>query len=29
MDSYDFDVRLTPAAWRMLLSGEALALDWL
>src|SRR5215211_358984 len=28
MDSYDFDVRLTPAARRMLRPGEALVLDW-
>jgi hypothetical protein len=28
MDSYGFDVRLTPAARRMLRSGEALVLDW-
>lgn len=28
MDLYDFDVRLTPAARRMLRPGEALVLDW-
>jgi hypothetical protein len=28
MDSYDFDVRLTPEARRMLRPGEALVLDW-
>ncbi|CAA9400095.1 hypothetical protein AVDCRST_MAG82-155 [uncultured Rubrobacteraceae bacterium] len=28
MDTYDFDVRLTPAARRMLRPGEALVLDW-
>src|SRR5215210_5271974 len=28
MDSYDFDVRLTPAARRMMRPGEALVLDW-
>src|ERR671912_833006 len=28
MDSYGFDVRLTPEARRMLRPGEALVLDW-
>ena len=28
MDSYDFDVRLTPAARELLRPGEALVLDW-
>jgi hypothetical protein len=28
MDPYDFDVRLTPEARRMLRPGEALVLDW-
>ena len=28
MDAYEFDVRLTPAARRMLQPGEALVLDW-
>jgi hypothetical protein len=28
MDAYDFDVRLTPEARRMLRPGEALVLDW-
>jgi hypothetical protein len=28
MDSYDFDVRLTPAARGLLRPGEALVLDW-
>ncbi len=28
MDSYDFDVRLTPAARELLRPGEALILDW-
>jgi hypothetical protein len=28
MNSYDFDVRLTPEARRMLRPGEALVLDW-
>jgi len=28
MDRYDFDVRLTSAAWDMLRPGEALVLDW-
>jgi len=27
MDPYDFDVRLTPSAQRMLRPGEALVLD--
>jgi hypothetical protein len=28
MDRYSFDVRMTPAARRMLRTGEALVLDW-
>jgi hypothetical protein len=28
MDSYDFDVRLTPGARELLRPGEALVLDW-
>jgi hypothetical protein len=28
MDSYDFDVRLTPAARELLRPDEALVLDW-
>src|SRR5215207_5649148 len=28
MDSYDFDVCLTPAARKLLRPGEALVLDW-
>ena len=28
MDSYDFDIRLTPEARRMLRPGEGIVLDW-